>query len=191
KTMKALLPFGETTLLEYQYSSLTSVPEISGVVVVVGHRHEELFPLVEGRAGACPGIDAGMRAVVNPDYRMGRTSSIRAGLREVLHHADGILIIGVDQPRPRTVLTKLVAEHLGGNVPITAPTYRGKRGHPTLFSATLLPELLAVSEEKQGLREVMSRHRAEVRDIEFDTPTVLLDINTQEDYQEALKLLVP
>jgi molybdenum cofactor cytidylyltransferase len=137
--------------------------------------------LVEGRDGT--------RAVFNADYRLGRASSIRAGLREVSSDADGILIIGVDQPRPRQVLTRLVAEHLGGSAPITAPAYHGKRGHPTLFSAGLLPELLSISEGRQGLREVMSRHRAEVHNIEFDTPAVLLDINTPEDYQEALKLI--
>ena len=179
--MKALLPFGEGTLLEYQIDSLSSVPEIAEVVVVVGHRHEKLLPLVEGRDG--------VSAVFNPDYQLGRASSIRAGLREVSPNADGILIIGVDQPRPSQVLEWLLAEHLGGSVPITAPAYRGKRGHPTLFSAALLPELLAISEERQGLREVMSRHRAEIRNIDFDTPAVLLDINIQEDYQAALKLL--
>jgi molybdenum cofactor cytidylyltransferase len=189
--MKALLPFGEGTLLEYQIDSLSSVPEIAGVVVVVGHRHEKLLPLLEGKEGACPELDEGVRAVFNPNYRLGRASSITAGLRGVSPGVDGILIIGVDQPRPRNLLARLVAEHLGGNAPITAPTYRGKRGHPTLFSTALLPELLAISEERQGLREVMSRHRAEIRNIDFDTPAVLLDINTPEDYQVALKLLHP
>jgi molybdenum cofactor cytidylyltransferase len=129
--------------------------------------------------------------VVNRDYRQGPASSIKAGLREVSPGAESILIMGVDQPRPRWVVERLVAEHLRAGAPITAPAYRGRRGHPTLFSAALLPELLAISEEKQGLREVMSRHRAEVRNIEFDTPAVLLDINTQQDYQEALRLLGP
>ncbi|MEE9202775.1 MAG: nucleotidyltransferase family protein [Dehalococcoidia bacterium] len=183
KGIKPLLPFPGGTLLSYQLDSLSSVPEIGEVLVVVGHRHRRLLPVTEGRQG--------VRAAVNRDYRLGPASSIRAGLREMSPGAENILILGVDQPRPRWVLEGLVAGHLRGGALITAPTYRGKRGHPTLFSASLLPELLAISEEKQGLREVMSRHRAEVHQVELDTPAVLLDINTQEDYEQALGLLGP
>jgi molybdenum cofactor cytidylyltransferase len=167
--------------LGYQLDSLSSVPDIGEVLVVVGHRHRRLLPVLEGRAG--------VRAAVNRDYRLGPASSIKAGLREISPGAANVLIMGVDQPRPRRVLEGLVAEHLRGSAPITTPAYRGKRGHPTLFSAALLPELLAISEERQGLREVMSRHRGEVHQVEFDPPAVLLDINTEADYQAALRLL--
>lgn len=181
--MKPLLPFGQATLLEYQLDCLTALPEVGEVLVVLGHEPEGLLPLLEGRRG--------VRAVVHQGYGEGPASSLRAGLRELSLGVRAILIAAVDQPRPRWVLERLIAEHLQGQAAITAPVYEGRRGHPTLFAAALLPELLAISEGGRGLREVMSRHRGEVRDVELDTPAVLLDINTEEDYQAALRLLCP
>ena len=55
-----------------------------------------------------------------------------------------------------------------------------------VLDGSLLPELREVSEATQGLRAVIARHAAEVRDVPFDSPTVLLDLNTPADYQRAI-----
>jgi CTP:molybdopterin cytidylyltransferase MocA len=49
--------------------------------------------------------------------------------------------------------------------------------------------LLAVTEEREGLREVVSRHREELLSVTTDTPLTLTNLNTQDDYEAALKLL--
>lgn len=180
---KTLLPFLGQTLLEFQIETLTAIPQIGQVLVVVGHRRQELLPLIQGKAK--------VRAVENPEYTSGRVSSIQAGLGNLSPDCAALLILGVDQPRPQPVIELLVREHLSGGSLITVPTYQGKRGHPTLFSSRLLPDLQAISEEKQGLREVMARYRGQTREVAVDSPTVLVDINTPERYQEALDLFTP
>ena len=55
-----------------------------------------------------------------------------------------------------------------------------------VLDGALLTELREVDEATQGLRAVLARHAAEVREVPFDSATVLLDLNTPEDYQQAV-----
>ena len=49
-----------------------------------------------------------------------------------------------------------------------------------------MPELLAITEAGQGLREVESRHRHEQLLVEAGSPLALTNINTPEEYEAAL-----
>ncbi|HLA19025.1 MAG TPA: hypothetical protein VJ253_06865, partial [Dehalococcoidia bacterium] len=49
----------------------------------------------------------------------------------------------------------------------------------------LLPELREVNEATQGLRAVIARHEADVRELAFETPSVVLDLNQPQEYQDA------
>ncbi len=57
-----------------------------------------------------------------------------------------------------------------------------------VLSTALLPELLEVSEESQGLKAIMQRHTASTERLEMESPQVLLDVNTPEDYRRALEV---
>ena len=65
------------------------------------------------------------------------------------------------------------------------PIQASRRGHPPIFSRALFSELLALSEEREGLREVLRAHAAEVRAIPVDSPIVHLNLNRPEDYAAA------
>ena len=175
--LKALLPWHGTTLIQYQVSALLEAG-VSEVVVVLGYRAETLRPLVE----AYPNVSV----VLNLRYRTGKSSSVKAGLRHISQDTEGILVLAVDQPRSVTVVREVMAAHRQLGAPITYPAYKGKGGHPIVFSAQLLPEMQAIRESRAGLREVVGRHRSEVSKIEMDDPDVLLDLNRPEDYERAV-----
>ena len=172
---KPLLRWRDATLVEHQVSILLSGGALE-VVVVLGHRAGEVAPYVEG---------AGARSVVNDRYEEGRTSSIQAGLEAVSDGTEDILLIGVDQPRTPQIVARVVEAHLSAGSLLTSPRYRGRGGHPLMFSVRLLPELRLISERNQGLREVFERHRAEVTEVQFDDPVVRLDLNTPDGYERA------
>ena len=174
---KALLPWRGATLLQYQTAQLLKAG-VRRVIVVLGHEADRLLPLVQG----APGVTA----VVNPDYRQGRTTSIRAGLGRAPPGCQGVLVLSVDQPRDAAILRRLVQKFGRGPKGIVMPAHRGRNGHPAIFAGDLMQEMLAIREETQGLRAVVERHRAEVRPGPFDTPEVLLDINTPEEYRDAV-----
>ena len=177
--LKALLPWQGTTLLDYQVSALTN-GGVHRVVVVLGNRAKSLQPIVEGREGVI--------WVINPHYARGKTTSIKAGLASLGPEAPAaILLLNVDQPRSPETIRDLIKEHYARGGLITIPTYEGKGGHPIALAPTLLPELRAIDEESLGIKAVVRRHEAEVRRLEVADPEVLLDLNTPQEYQAALR----
>ena len=176
-TAKPLLEWGGNTLIEYQLAQLKE-PPVERVVVVLGHRADEVLPYV-GRSG--PDVVV----VVNELYAEGRASSLRLGAAALPDDTTAILVLSVDQPRPHDVIARLVGVHRHSGSLITVPTYDDRRGHPPLLDGSLLPELREVNEATQGLRAVIERHAADVTELPFETSAVLLDLNRLQEYQKA------
>lgn len=175
---KALLPWRGTTLLQYQVRSLLAAG-IEEIVVVLGYRAESLRPLLVGMPGVQP--------VLNLRCRTGKSSSVRAGLRHIAPQAEGILVLAVDQPRTPDLMRSVIAVYQRRRPLVAYPAYQGRGGHPVIFARELLPEMMRIRESRQGLREVVERHRPQASRIEMDDPQVLLDLNDPEEYERAAK----
>ena len=172
---KPLLPWKGTTLVEYQIRCLLDAG-CAEVVVVLGHAAEIVEPYVTGE---------NVRHVLNPRYRQGKTTSIKAGLTAISDDAEGILLLAVDQPRTIEIIAQVLRAHYAHRPAITSPRFEGHGGHPLVFDASLRPELEAITEESQGIRQVFDAHRAEVHEATIDDPMLRLDLNTPEAYEEA------
>ena len=172
---KPLLLWHGVPLVEYQIASLLDAG-VAEVVVVLGDRHELVSPHVRGR---------GVQEVLNPHYRQGKTTSIKAGLLAVGSGATAVLLIAVDQPRPTHIISTVTDSHLRSNALITSPRHLGRGGHPLVFSAKLMGELQAISDERQGIREVFRAHRGQVNEVPIDDSVILLDFNSPEAYEAA------
>ena len=110
---------------------------------------------------------------------------MRAGARAVADDTRTILVLDVDQPRPRRVIQRLIENHVRASNVITVPTFEGKRGHPTVVDGWLLPELRRVRERTKGLRGFHDQHEADVVELPFDSEVVLVGINTPQEYEAA------
>ena len=172
---KPLLLWHGRTLVEYQTATLREAG-LSEVVVVLGHEADSIRPYITG-----PGVSS----VVNPDFRLGRATSIKAGLRSADPDAEGILLLGADQPRPAHIISAIIDSHARERALITSPRFDGRGGHPLVFAASLRPELEAISEETEGIREVFRVHRTHVNEVVMGDPIVCLDLNTPDEYEEA------
>jgi molybdenum cofactor cytidylyltransferase len=175
--LKALLPWNGTTLFEYQIGELGK-SLVTETIVVLGHGAELLEPLAN---------QARTRVIINPNYRWGRSSSIRSGVQAIGEESAAIIVANVDQPRPASVFDTLIRDHFRRHGFITRPVYQGHHGHPPIFTGRLLPELRRVTEEKFGLKEILLKHQSQVYDLEVDDPIVLLNINSPQDYEAALR----
>ena len=176
---KPLLPWpsggGDVTLVEYQVSQLKCAG-INEIIVVLGHRAEEVEPLVRR---------AGVKCVLNPDYAKGKTTSIRAGLAKIDTGAETVMLLAVDQPRPASIIRRVLEIHRISGAAVTSPRHRGRGGHPIAFDSHLLPELRDITEEGQGIREVIGRHLSCVHRVEIEDPAVRLDLNSPEDHRRG------
>lgn len=172
---KPLLDWQGRPLVQYQVNGLLSAGA-DEVVVVLGHESDLVARHVSGN---------GVRSVVNADYRHGKTTSVLRGILSASPAATDLLLLAVDQPRPTSVVRKVIESHVEKNALITSPRYEGRGGHPLVFSATLRGELESITDEGQGIREVFDVHRGEVNEVPFDDPIIRLDLNTPEDYESA------
>jgi molybdenum cofactor cytidylyltransferase len=130
--------------------------------------------------------------ILNPDWQRGQLSSIQAAVRSLADGArdeaalDGILLCPVDHPLiSRALVAALVAAFYSDAHPrIVVPTFRGRRGHPTIFASSLFPELLAAPDD-QGARAVVWAHSPEVAEVPTDEEGVVLNLNDPKILQRA------
>jgi len=179
---KALLHWEGTTLLQYQAQQLCQTLA-EEVVVVLGDRSKEYERLLGGTVG----LDK-VRVAVNRDFKLGKAGSIKKGLASIKSEPDAVMVLAVDQPRHYPLLQRLFDAHIAGKSLITVPMFRGRHGHPPIFSWSLKQELLSITEERRGLRQVMEAHKRNLHEVDLGQPVVLVNINTAEEYQSAVRL---
>jgi molybdenum cofactor cytidylyltransferase len=66
------------------------------------------------------------------------------------------------------------------------PRYRGRRGHPVIFSSRLFPELLRAP-LAVGAKSVVNAHQDETLEIETEDRGVIVDIDTPEEYHRHIR----
>jgi molybdenum cofactor cytidylyltransferase len=178
---KQLLRFGGKTVLQAVVDALLACP-LAGVTVVLGHRAEEI--------GATLG-DRPVRVAVNEAYGDGMLSSVRAGLRALPADATAFLICLGDQPSvDPEVVSRLLDAHRRRGAGIVIPVWRGKRGHPALIHLRHREEIEALSPDL-GLKGLMRSHPEDTVEVEVETPAILDDLDTPEDYRKALATHAP
>jgi molybdenum cofactor cytidylyltransferase len=168
---KQLLPWHDTTMLGWVVRRVEE-SLLDEVVVVVGHEAAEIRrQVVLQRA----------RFVEAPDFHEGCTSSIRAGLEALHPHSEAVVLILGDQPGlERQTIAAVVEGWRHMQAPIVRVSYRGRSGHPMLFTKALFGQLKALHGDK-GVWKLCDAHPEWVREIEVDRPYPG-DVNTWEDY---------
>jgi molybdenum cofactor cytidylyltransferase len=146
---------------------------LDDVVVVTG---PEAGVITEALAGLR------LRFAVNPVPEAGQAGSVVAGIRALQPGTTTAVIALGDQPTlPEDIIPRLVAVAAETGKAIVAPSYRGARGNPVLFAASVFPELLALTGD-EGARGVIVRDPARVALAHFDLP-MPPDLDTPDDYE--------
>ena len=170
---KPLLPFGGSTVIESCIASLRGAG-VQNLVVVVGHRHEEVRAKLQNQDVAF---------AFNPDPESEMSVSIACGLNLINESAKALLITPVDLPAvPPEIVTQLINEWRAG-ARLLQPEHKGRGGHPVLIDLTYRQELLSLDPD-QGLRALFAAHREEVRRMPVASPYVARDMDTWEDYRQ-------
>jgi molybdenum cofactor cytidylyltransferase len=171
---KALLPVGEIFFLEKIVKSLQQT-KVGKIFVVLGHNAEA----IEAKIRHLP-----VTVVQNPDYARGQLSSLHAAIRVLENEKiDGILVHLVDHPFIDPILVdRMIERFYDSKKSIAVPTFKGRRGHPVIFSRRLFPELLGAPLD-QGAKPVVRAHAGDTLEVEAGDEGILLDIDTPEDYR--------
>ncbi len=174
--LKQLLPLGGRPITQHVIDAALAAG-LDDVVVVLGHKAEEVRAGLELRPPA--------RAVVNPDYASGQSSSLRTGLRALGDDIGAALILLGDQPAIRLEAIRTVMrvyERTGG--PVVRASYSGQAGHPVLFDRSVWAELEKL-EGDRGARDLLAGDRDWVVDADLsgEPPS---DLDSWDDYQRIL-----
>lgn len=173
---KQLLDWGGRPLVRVA-AEQALVARLDDVIVVVG-----------GAGGAVAAALAGLalHIVDNPAFAEGQSTSLRAGVAALGPAVAAAVVMLGDQPFvTAAIVDRLIAEWRATGAAIVAPSYRGRRGNPVLFSRAIFPELLAVAGD-QGARAILAAHAADLRLVPFDDDRPLADIDTPADYQRLV-----
>jgi molybdenum cofactor cytidylyltransferase len=173
---KMLLPWGDEPIIRRVCREVIA----SGahrVIVVTGAERESVERTI---------ADLPVEPVFNPDYAQGEMlSSVQVGLRALEGVTDACLIVLGDQPQiQREVVAGLMRAYFEGRGGIVAPSYQMRRGHPVLIDCQFWPDLHALPPDGAP-RDVVRAHEDAIYHLVVDTPSVLRDIDTPEDYAHS------
>jgi molybdenum cofactor cytidylyltransferase len=178
-TNKLLLDVGGQALVERVVNALLR-SAVDRVIVVAGFERQSVQQLFKRQD---------VRVVYNRQYQEGMASSIREGLRHLSPDDHGVLIALADHPFLRSqIVDRLIETYRKTRRGIVCPTYQGKRGHPVVFNVKRYAEPLSRLQGDIGGRTVIEAHEEDVVEVAVDSPAVIMDIDSWEDYKESLRV---
>jgi CTP:molybdopterin cytidylyltransferase MocA len=130
------------------------------------------------------------RVAENPRPDDGQLSSLVAGLNAVDAPAvTAVMVTLVDVPLVRAETVRaLVARASSSPAPVLRAVYRGRHGHPVIFTRAVF-EALRRADPAAGAKAVM--RSVAVEDVEVDDPGVTEDVDTPADYERLRGILKP
>ena len=173
------LPWGNTTVIGQVIATLVEVG-LDDVVVVTGGGRKEVERALNGLPQGWS-----VRAVFNPDFTAGEMlSSLQRGVVALGEAFDAALIALGDQPQIQTAVVRTIMDtYIQSGASLVIPSYAMRRGHPMLIARSLWAGLLALR-PPQTLRELIQVYQDEIVYVNVDTPSILQDLDTPEDYRQ-------
>ena len=143
------------------------------VVVVTGFRHTDVASHLQ---------DLPIRLIHNPDFELGQSTSIKAGIRSLPQHIGAAVFLLADQPQiPTEVIRALVEAHAGERPSILAPlVLEERRANPVLFDRVTFPDLLNLTGDIGG-RGIFDKHR--VTYLPWHDDILIFDVDKPDDYE--------
>ncbi|WP_242975866.1 DVU_1551 family NTP transferase [Desulfosporosinus sp. FKB] len=176
KQFKPLLPLGGITVIEQAVHSFLGYG-LKDIRVVVGHRGNELFPLLE---------NLGVRIIVNTNYSEGMFSSVRSGVKSLTPETSGFFLLPADNPMIKSHTLEMLEEtFFSTQEGIVYPSFQGKRGHPPLISSRYFNDILKWN-KPGGLRAMLEQYDDNAVEVHVEDSGILLDMDTPEDYRKLL-----
>jgi molybdenum cofactor cytidylyltransferase len=169
---KPLLELGGVPLIRRNLVALSGAG-VDEVVVVLGHRADEIEPAVR---------DFPITLVRNPDYGQGQASSVRAGLAALSSRLDAIVVALADMPliTAEDVTALLGAYKRRAHGSVLVPFVEGERANPVVLDAAVRDDVLAGG-LNFGCRQWIERHPDQIARFDVANDHYRFDLDTPED----------
>lgn len=182
-SVKQLLPIKGSYMLE-QVIKLALREDFSRVIAVIGHEAERIQAHIQID-------DPRFLWQLNPRYRLGQSTSFKAGLEKALEASSSAMVFLGDQPfieeqTIHAVWTFAKRKQKELQVPfVIQPTYQKKPGHPVFFG-NICKQQFASLEGDQGAKPIIAHMQHRLL-LPVDDPGIHFDIDTREDLEHSLR----
>ena len=174
---KQLLTYQNSTLLKHILEEASGVKDTI-VIVVTGSNHE----LIEAEI-----VSSEVKTVFNPDWELGMSSSINAGLTKLLYlfpEIEKCIFTVCDQPFVTTaIFENLITKYQKTGKGILASSYAETLGTPVLFDKKYFKALLELKGQ-EGAKKIIHRFLEDTTSVPFEKGNI--DIDTEDDYNKLL-----
>ena len=173
---KMLLSWGEQTVIEHVIITFLKAG-IDDILVVTGGVREQVERAIDHYS---------VRKIHNQDYAAGEMlSSLQCGLRAMPLESQAVLIGLGDQPQILEQSIRSICEaYQESKSRLIVPSFQMRRGHPWLVTRPLWGEILELK-APESPRDFLNRHAAEIHYLNMETPSILADMDTPQDYQDS------
>jgi len=169
---KMILPYDGKTIIEKVLDNVLA-SDIEKVVTVLGSHKDEVLRVID----KLPVLHC-----YNQNYKDGMLSSVKCGFEFLPADFRAALVFLGDQPMAETyVINKMINAYNESGKGIVVPVFENKRGHPLLADKKYRDEIIKL-DDPEGLKGLLRRHPDDLLEVDTENPSVLLDIDTREDY---------
>ncbi|MEK4027581.1 nucleotidyltransferase family protein [Pseudobacillus sp. FSL P4-0506] len=180
---KQLLPLGERSILQHVIDRVLK-GKFTKVLAVIGHEAAAVQKTIHIE-------DKRFEWVVNKDYQLGQSTSLKTGLQQLALSQVNVMIFLGDLPfiSEQTIHAiyesglKMLDEHTEPFM--VRPVYQSIPGHP-VFLGRIHEELFSRMTGDQGAKSMLESFSYKER-VPVEDEGIIIDIDTPEAYQEAKK----
>jgi molybdenum cofactor cytidylyltransferase len=173
---KMILPYEGMTIIEKVLENVMA-SDVEKVVAVLGSHMEEVLKVIERFQ---------VQHCFNSNYKNGMLSSVKCGFEFLPGDFRAAMVFLGDQPMVETsVINKMINAYNESGKGILVPVFENKRGHPLMVDKKYREEVITL-DDPEGLKGLLRRHPDDLLEVDTDNPSVLDDIDTQEDYNNII-----
>lgn len=156
------------------------------IILVLGHRAEAVSAVLKERNDRDR-----LRILINPAYRDGMSSSLRAGTESVQDAFSAIMVLLGDQPFVGAELIDLLIRRFrSSEKDICAPVCRGKRGHPVIIGRRFYDAVMSTTGDI-GARQILKSNPDSILGVEISDSRIFFDVDTPADIKKLQSRFSP
>ena len=146
-----------------------SMSSINQAFMVTGHEAEKVYAVVE---------DLDISQIENPDYELGLSSSLAAGIKAIEARFTHILVMLGDMPFVTSQMIDRMAASSNENPnAIVVASHKGKRGNPVLWPRAYFAELQSITGDV-GAKHILAANQDSVVEVELGE-AASIDLDTK------------
>ena len=169
--IKQLLPWRDKNLVNTAIQTAKSAG-LDPIIVVLGANAGKIQETID---------DDVVHVVVNPDWELGQSTSLKFGVKAISEPVEGVLFLLCDQPQLSVNLVSAVVEEGRRSKKVVTPIINDRRANPVYFPASCF-QLFEKLEGDAGGRQIISASPHTT--FPWLDDWMSRDIDTPEDYQQ-------